>query len=466
MELPKAYARRAGEIPANYRDPNINYNKYANQLIYVDKSGKPISGNASDRYDISNVTYWKPTKQSQIWDNNDQQIASSEQGRMDRVTKQIEDNERIRNQVIGGVETIAENLPVIGDALDIKNIYNDLQKGDNTSAAIGAAGLFLPNFIEKPIKYLNKGVKGLVRYGSNKVGFIPGMSFGDKRKRLQRIYNNYNNEVIPAAQQSYHTRYELLSDRYMLPETEQNLTKVPAFFVSRKRAISLGMPSDALGSYSPSLKRTLNTVNGFGKYRRLFFRKDKDILGTSRHELDHHVQRVLGTNETLPMQREYLQFLGTPVSEGKRFPITSEGINSLSNKKYYGVYPDNLTRKSGEIIPTDASSIPRYEEYITTFNPLAGPDGKYNFTWTSSPDELMSETAHYIQDLPSVTDRGKIFQQLSAPEKYSVTKRIAKRFGLEDKTAAKIMQEASLQGYLKQGGKFPIFNKQENATQH
>lgn len=61
--MDKVYARRAGEIPLNQRDPNVDYTKYAKQLIYVDEAGKPITGDARDgRYDLSNVTYYKPSR--------------------------------------------------------------------------------------------------------------------------------------------------------------------------------------------------------------------------------------------------------------------------------------------------------------------------------------------------------------------------------------------------------------------
>lgn len=45
-------------------------------------------------------------------------------------------------------------LPVIGDVLDINDIGKDLSKGNYRQAAIGAGFLLVPNFIEKPFKYL------------------------------------------------------------------------------------------------------------------------------------------------------------------------------------------------------------------------------------------------------------------------------------------------------------------------
>lgn len=61
---PRAYARRAGEIPTEYRDPEIDYEKHKNQAIYVDEAGKPISGDATKTHDVSNVSWWRPSLKS------------------------------------------------------------------------------------------------------------------------------------------------------------------------------------------------------------------------------------------------------------------------------------------------------------------------------------------------------------------------------------------------------------------
>ena len=49
--------------------------------------------------------------------------------------------------------------PALGDALDGLNVVNDVNKGDYTNAGIGLGLLALPNFIEKPLRGIKKGVK-------------------------------------------------------------------------------------------------------------------------------------------------------------------------------------------------------------------------------------------------------------------------------------------------------------------
>ena len=47
-------------------------------------------------------------------------------------------------------------IPVVGDALDIKDIGTDLYNGNYVNAGIGAGLFLLPNVIEKPFKFAKK----------------------------------------------------------------------------------------------------------------------------------------------------------------------------------------------------------------------------------------------------------------------------------------------------------------------
>ena len=44
-------------------------------------------------------------------------------------------------------------MPVVGDALDVKDIGTDLYNGDYINAGIGAGLFLLPNIVEKPFKF-------------------------------------------------------------------------------------------------------------------------------------------------------------------------------------------------------------------------------------------------------------------------------------------------------------------------
>lgn len=57
----------------------------------------------------------------------------------------------------------ASFLPFVGDAIDMYDIGEDINKGDYTAAGIGAGLLLLPNVIEKPIKQLYRGSKKLIK---------------------------------------------------------------------------------------------------------------------------------------------------------------------------------------------------------------------------------------------------------------------------------------------------------------
>mgnify|MGYP003458944958 FL=1 len=46
--------------------------------------------------------------------------------------------------------------PGIGDAMDVAQVVYDTSKGKYISAGAGAAMLALPNFVEKPFKFIGK----------------------------------------------------------------------------------------------------------------------------------------------------------------------------------------------------------------------------------------------------------------------------------------------------------------------
>lgn len=58
---------------------------------------------------------------------------------------------------------VAGFIPYVGDAIDLGDIGTDLYKGNYKDAAIGAGLFLLPNILEKPAKYLYKGVKKAIK---------------------------------------------------------------------------------------------------------------------------------------------------------------------------------------------------------------------------------------------------------------------------------------------------------------
>lgn len=123
----------------------------------------------------------KGSYNSPIFADNEERIAASEQGKMDRVNKQIADKERITNGVKEGVKFIAENTPIIGDVITLKDAYDDYNQGNYLTAGIGLGSLFLPaglskiakKIVPKISKYVNKNTEKLLNWdGYSKGGDI------------------------------------------------------------------------------------------------------------------------------------------------------------------------------------------------------------------------------------------------------------------------------------------------------
>lgn len=160
---PKAYGRRVKDIPQEYRIPEIDYNKHADDIIYVDANGKPIEGNPRETHDVSNVTWYVPQTKSAIYENNEQQITKAEQKRVERISKE----EQINKDIKDNSRTLADFTPVLGDVLQAKDAYNALRSGNRQEAGILLASLLVPNVIEKPIKGAIKSLKRLGKHINN-----------------------------------------------------------------------------------------------------------------------------------------------------------------------------------------------------------------------------------------------------------------------------------------------------------
>ena len=60
----------------------------------------------------------------------------------------------------GGLFTM---LPVLGDAMDVGMVANDVADKNYAQAGIGAGMLLLPNLLEKPLRYIGRGIKNSIR---------------------------------------------------------------------------------------------------------------------------------------------------------------------------------------------------------------------------------------------------------------------------------------------------------------
>lgn len=155
MSKPKAQVRRAKYVPQEYRDPTRDYEKEAETLIWTDQNGKPLSRADLINYDTSDRTIFEPTLNQPQVDHFDEAFINQEK----RKQKAIEERQTNRDVV----STALDFVPIVGD---IKGAYEDiispLQQGNYSTAGIGAGMMFVPNFIEKPLKLAGKGVRNII----------------------------------------------------------------------------------------------------------------------------------------------------------------------------------------------------------------------------------------------------------------------------------------------------------------
>lgn len=65
----------------------------------------------------------------------------------------------------GTLSPIIDFIPGIGDVKGVNDMYDDFYHHRYAAGAIALGGMFLPNIIKKPLKYIGKGAKRLVRRG-------------------------------------------------------------------------------------------------------------------------------------------------------------------------------------------------------------------------------------------------------------------------------------------------------------
>ena len=75
-------------------------------------------------------------------------------------------------------------MPVIGDGMDLYQLGKDVYNGNYLNAGIGLGLLALPNVIEKPIKYVGRGIKNFINKGLN---VMPEFHIGDWHSKMPRV---------------------------------------------------------------------------------------------------------------------------------------------------------------------------------------------------------------------------------------------------------------------------------------
>lgn len=191
----KAYGRRFGDIPKDKRKQNVSKSEY-NSLVYVDEAGNPINSDDMKNYDSSNVTYWKPalktTGQTQL-DNADKDFTNKTVDTIPRTPS------RNLEETFGVTPKEALSyIPYLGDAIDVYDAGNAVNKGNYGEAAAIVGGLVLPNIIEKPAKAIyrkvRKSIKDLKRLNTG-TSTINLKNDYFKQKSIYQDINKRKNEI-------------------------------------------------------------------------------------------------------------------------------------------------------------------------------------------------------------------------------------------------------------------------------
>lgn len=101
-----------------------------------------------------------------------------------------------------GVKELAYNAPVTGDVLSLYDVGKDVYEGNYGKAAIGAGLFFLPNIVERPLKYLYRKGKNIVKY------INAGKRYDQAIDRAKQI----NKDLIDLSNRDY-TELEQLRDQ-------------------------------------------------------------------------------------------------------------------------------------------------------------------------------------------------------------------------------------------------------------
>lgn len=280
--------------------------------------------------------------------------------------------------------------------------------------------------------------------------YLPFMTFKDKRNFLQKLHNDYENELLQTANLRLLKNYDALSKDYMLFPKRLDSSNQNVRFVSEKLAKrnpdmdgNLGINYDYNGSN--------DIVVRLNKGKQLY--SLKDIKAVLTHELNHSSQSFLGNNRTLPFSFNRIsdlisldkatnsELIGDNIAP-IRLPISDYNVNKDGNYGY-GV-PD--------IVYNSDENLYKGVEYPGMFIPLT--DRWPDRTWHSDPNEVISEVASHI-DFDTKGNKGKVFKELSDKDKNRIIKSISKTFDL-DPIITKYMLEYASPKYLKHGGRISL----------
>ena len=321
MSKPKAQVRRAKYVPQEYRDPTRDYEKEAETLIWTDEKGRPISRVDLLNYDTSDRTIFEPTSNSQFnqpqVDHFDEAFINQEK----RKQKALEERQTAKDIV----STALDIVPIVGD---IKGGYEDiilpLQQGNYLTAGIGAGLMFVPNFIEKPLKWIKKLIP------NNHIAKpIQELDYPfDFQNVKQETVDRVDGVRIGYKTSGIKTRTKTTQDKYW-KEDITDINNIPPRKLQTKRKTIETVKED------PKLKEILN-------FKEIFIPLGTKVDNFNPDELvnfiNKDIQKHVRTYYDLdaPITSEVRQYVQTPVIMAN--PVGTNKYQPIPNKTKSYVY--------------------------------------------------------------------------------------------------------------------------------
>lgn len=288
--------------------------------------------------------------------------------------------------------------------------------------------------------------------------YLPFISQRGLKAHNIRLQRKIRDEVVPSAIDRTLKRTKDLSDIYEAPlttpwkedfieDTHNNIK----YHVGTYNQLKL--PRGAAGLQSG--KDIYLPINNY-TFRHRLFPKNK-FLGVASHEAEHVSQDILGMESPLLVKEPFLKTLNKtlkdPVYIARRTPVVDwdypiNDSGKIIGPKYSGVFTGESQGYHNNVLYNDDYGDLWFSFRDPSFDILAKRN--INHTWESSPKEVQSEVARYIDY--TIGERGKLYKDLTIEQQDRLDQLIAKRFNLSTKESSKMLTEASDSGYLANGG--------------
>lgn len=112
----------------------------------------------------------------------------------------------------GGLFTM---LPVLGDAMDVGMVANDVADKNYAQAGIGAGMLLLPNLLEKPLRYIGRGIKNSIRNAIINREFKKAINNSNIENKVLSDFNGYKKINLKRPYELKYDNTEYPTDSYL-----------------------------------------------------------------------------------------------------------------------------------------------------------------------------------------------------------------------------------------------------------